>query len=146
MGSSKKNEQYFEKVEKRKRRKLKNKNMEKEIGKTLNVERRKQWWSAQLALDWPMFHAITGTPSGVLPFMSSRRDRKWLCCSFCSMVSRFCLIACSPLIADLTFHGSAWLRITVQSLHSLKGPPIARLSAPALGLAFSHFLRKCTLW
>ena len=44
------------------------------------------------------------------------------CLALCVLCSHFC--------ADLLFFVSAWLRITVQSLHSLKGPPIARLSAP----------------
>ena len=64
----------------------------------------------------------------------------------CSMVlSRF--VSCSRLGADLTFHVSARFRITVQSLHSLKGPPISRLSAPlSLPCAFTVFpLSPCSV-
>ena len=45
-----------------------------------------------------------------------------------------CLLYC----ADLLFVVSAGLRVTVQSLHSLKEPPFARLSAPlSLPCAFA---------
>ena len=113
---------------------------------SLNAECRKQWWSAQLALNWPMFHAITDAPSDVLPFMSSRRDRKCLCCSFLLYGVSLCML-CSHFCADLLFFVSAWLRITVQSLHSLKGPPISRLSAPlSLPCAFTVFpLSPCSV-
>ena len=50
--------------------------------------------------------------------------------SLCMLCLRYC--------ADLLFAVSARLRVTVQSLHSLKEPPIARLSAPlSLPCAFA---------
>ena len=85
-------------------------------------------------------YAVLDSPSGTPPFMSSRRETEMVVLLLLLYgVSRFC-VWCSRLGADLLFFVSAWLRITVQLLHSLEGPPISRLSAPlSLPCAYAAF-------
>ena len=117
-------------------------------GKAKSKNRRKdsekQWWSAQSALLLAHLYAVIGGSSCSPPFMISW---KRLCCSICSMVCRS--LSCSLFHAALFSICVCWFRITEQSLHPLRDPPIARLSESlrfAMCLCcFFRFLRALCL-
>ena len=89
--------------------------------KNIREKVEKQWWSAQSALYWPI-----SMLSSVL-LRSCLSGRGYAALSSRWLVARVMLSLLCRLTFRLLLLG---LRIPVQSLHSLQGPPIARLSAP----------------